>query len=428
MVWAITILGEDRLMDFKFTNKSIQMQIKNSLFLIFLVLIFGCRKEHSYAPTIYSAYFSDANMLVLGSPSGATGDDSVKLYKLTTADKFETITYISTDGVELVDNDFTTTGIYDLDSSHFLLNVYLKSDNSKAIQSYVMSKSSGVACKLSEAIIPKIYQNNEWKFNYIVPAFSYLNKNTTYISNGEKLYKLNIQNESTVNLSSYNLNEGKSEIDNDGNILCGSELYFTNNTEATVTEMTSNTLVAKRFNSGFYIANVYSDSISISKLNISDNSYSFSWLDSIKTSTTNWEYLGSAPVRNLNGSCLVFNKGIIYLDETGATSLSFSKMSLASINSYYYSDIAIYITGYNTLQREVFMKIVPDKTPVSFSHIMGPGYYNYHIIQANAGGSMSFYATFNDNSVLQFCYVSTTTSQIVDNEFGVTVKQLLTIK
>jgi hypothetical protein len=402
-----------------------------SLWLLIILFCSACKKEDSSHKTIGSIDITDANSLIFGSividpHSGEDISDSLKLYKLTVADEIHPVTLLSDDDKDLK-SEFVPDGIFNLNGSYFLFNVYHKSDQEKKVESYIISKLDGTASRLSDPVIPDVYKGDTWVKGY--PSAGFVSSgNNFYIPDGEKINKLYLSNGLT-SLKSVLLNSPYFNADTLGNILAGNTLVFTDNTQVQVPEIQEQSYKLKQFGSGFYVVNIEIDTVRIKSLDIDAKNYALSDRKKINVNTTQWNYLGNASIIGLKGSCLVFNKAIIYIDSDVVRIVPFSAFSLNSIKGYYVSDNALYLNGINLLNKEVFLKINPKTDPPSYSDVFAPDYCNYYFIQVSQDGGLSFDAKLIYGSKEVFGFRSAgQTASVVDNDFGIKVKQVLTIK
>jgi hypothetical protein len=407
--------------------------MKHILCLCLLIILFcsACKKETSSHKTIGSIDITDANSLIFGSividpHSGEDISDSLKLYKLTNADEIHPVTLLSDDDKDLK-NEFVPDGIYNLNGSYFLFNVYHKSDQEKKVESYVISKLDGTASQLSYPVIPGLYKGDTWVKGY--PSAGFVSSgNNFYIPDGEKINKLYLYND-LIALESVLLNSPYFNADTLGNVLAENTLVFTDNTQVQVPEIQEQSYKLKQFGSGFYVVNIETDTVRIKNLDIVAKNYTLSNRKKISTNTSQWNYLGNASIPGLKGSCLVFDKAIIYIDSDVVRTVSFSVLGLNTIKGFYVSNNALYLNGLNMLSKEVFLKINPKTDPPSYSDVFAPDYYYYNFIQVSQDGGLSFDAKLVYGSKEVFGFRSAgQTASVVDNDFGIKVKQVLTIK
>jgi hypothetical protein len=404
------------------------------IFSIIVIFLFpNCKKESSSQKIIGSIEIEDANALIYCSVqvdpySGKDISDTLKLMMLTTANEVHPVVIKSDEDKEFV-NEYITDGIYNLTAEKFLFNVYHKGDESRVIESYIVNKQDGKAIKLLNAILPARYNGTSWVKGSASKGFAYASNYQIYIPDGSKLIKLEISGDDVslngnISLTTYNY-----DVDTLGNVLMGNMLIYNDNTRENISDIKDNDCVVKRSGAGFFIVSVESDTLRIKTLDIIGKSYTLNFYAKLQVNTANWKFIGNAYINNFYGSCLIFDKAILYINSDTAKLVSFQAFSLSNIINYYISNDALYINGKNTLNKEVFQKIRPQNNPVVYTDVFAPDIYYYKYIQVSMDGGLSFYAKKVYASKEAIGYRSANqTTMVLDNDYGIKIKQVLTLK
>jgi hypothetical protein len=404
-----------------------------NLWIFVFLFCSACKKDNSSQPTIGSIDIADANMLIFGSIvidpySGNEVSDSLKLYKLTNANEIHPVLFLSADNSDLK-SEFVTDGIYNLNTGYFLFNVYHKSDVSKKIESYIINKFDGTAQQLASPVVPACFLGNGWVKGSYSAGFLSSDSNTIFIPDGEKINRLDIDNNGEGSIQTILLNSPYFDADTSENILCGNTLVLADKTQIPVPEIPEGSYIVRQSDPGFNVVTLETDTVRIKKLDISSNSYSISDRYKINTRTTLWNYLGNASIGNLKGSCLVFDKAILYIDADVSYLVSLTELALKQIKGFYVSENALFINGVNNVSKEVFLKINPKPEIASYTDVFPPDYSYYHI-QVSGDGGLSFNAKQVIGTIKEIIgfQSASKTIRIVDNDYGIKVKQVLTLK
>ncbi len=169
--------------------------------------------------------------------------------------------------------------------------------------------------------------------------------------------------------------------------------------------------------------------IQISNIKITDFNYTVEPKGTINETTTDWKYLGNASFNNTNSIVLVYDLGLIYIDNTTQKVFPLSTFSLTRINSFSQSNTYLFVNGLNTLQNEVMLKINPQTGTPIFSNILVPERYHFYAYQVDENSNFSFYARDKVKSVDVIGYISAAQYvNILDNSQQLVPRQMLSIK
>lgn len=421
--FLISISGEQNLFNGLFRL------LRRAIFCVFMVLflVFTSCKKDQPETKLGKIDITDAYSLVLcyNDSVGAATHDSLKLYKIITDDKLYTVRHYNQDG-SFIGFQYQSIALYDLNKQNFLY-VVAKNGNVHT-ETYLISKVDGTAQEVRDFELPRI-NNVYWDVNQTNRVFIEANASNYYYVGNNSINSLSFDKANypvTESKAAFNQNF---DIDTLGNILTGSNLLYTNGTSQTITEIDENTIVSRNTKQGFYAIKAGTTDIQINNININDFNYTIEPKGTISESAANWKYLGNASFNNTNSIVLVYDLGLIYIDNTTQKIFPLSTFSLTRINSFSQSNTYLFVNGLNTLKNEVMLKINPQTGSPTFSHILVPERYHYYLYQVDGNSNFSFYARDKVKSFDVIGYISAAQYvNILDNSQQLVPRQILSIK
>lgn len=409
-------------------NRIFRFRMKSLLYIIvgFLLMFISCKKDKPETK-LGKIDITDAYSLALcyNDSVGSNPFDSLKLYKIITDDKLYYVRHYNEDGAFL-GFTYQSVAMYDLNKKYFLYVV--AKNGSVNTETYLINKADGTAQEVRDFDLPRI-NNGYWDVNQSNHVFIEANPaNYYYVGN-------NSINSLTFDQANYPVAANKAafsrnfDIDTLGNVLAGGILLFKDGTSQTISEIDDNTIVSRNTKQGFYTIKAGTSDVQISNINIADNNYTVAPKGTINESVSSWKYLGNASFKSSNSIVLVYDLGLIYIDNTTQKVFPLSSFSLTRINSFSQSNTYLFVNGKNTLQNEVMLKINPQAGTPTFSHIMVPERYHYYLYQVDDNSNFSFYARDNVESADIIGYISSAQYvNILDNNQRLVPRQILSIK
>lgn len=396
------------------------------VFMVFLLVFTSCKKDQPETK-LGKIDITDAYSLVLcyNDSVGAATHDSLKLYKIITDDKLYSVRHYNQDG-SFLGFQYQSVALYDINKQYFLYVV--AKNGSVYTETYLINKADGSAQEVRDFELPR-KNNGYWDVNQANRVFIEANTSNYYYVGNNSINSLSFDKANYPVVESKAAFNQNFDIDTLGNILTGSNLLYTNGTSQTITEIDENTIVSRNTKQGFYAIKAGTTDIQINNININDFNYTIEPKGTISESATNWKYLGNASFNNTNSIVLVYDLGLIYIDNTTQKIFPLSTFSLTRINSFSQSNTYLFVNGLNTLKNEVMLKINPQAGSPTFSHILVPERYHFYSYQIDGNSNFSFYARDKVKSFDVIGYISAAQYvNILDNSQQLVPRQILSIK
>jgi hypothetical protein len=419
----------DSITDEQNTIKGLFRLLGRAIFFVFMafLLVFTSCKKDQPETKLGKIDITDAYSLVLchNDSIGAAAHDSLKLYKIISDDKLYYVRHYNQDG-NFLGFTYQSVALYDLNKQYFL---YVVSKGvSTSVETYLINKADGTAQEVRDFELPRI-NNGQWDVNQSNRVFVEANASNYYYVGNNSINSLSFDKANYPVAESKTAFNQNFDIDTLGNILTGGNLLYTNGTSQTITEIDENTIVSRNTKQGFYIIKTGVSDIQVSNIRITDFNYMVESKGIINESATNWKYLGNASFNNTNSIVLVYDLGLIYIDNTTQKIFPLSTFSLTRINSFSQSNTYLFVNGLNTLQNEVMLKINPQAGTPIFSHILVPERYHFYTYQVDENSNFSFYARDKVKSADVIGYLSSAQYvNILDNSQQLVPRQILSIK
>lgn len=415
-----------------FLNKQInskgvfRLQVKAFLSVIFAFIIgFASCKKDNPETKLGKIDITDAYSLVLCYNDSVEGNstDSLKLYKIITDDKLYYVRHYAADG-GFLGFLYQSVALYNLNKQYF---IYIVSKNGNVnTETYLINKADGVAEEVRDFELPRA---NNGDVNQSNDVFIQANADNYYYVGDNGIHSLSFDK------ANYPIAERKADynrnfdIDTAGNILSGAKLSYTNGTSLTISEIDDNTMISRNTKQGFYMIKHTATDVQINTIVLTDQSYTIEPKGSIAESTDGWKYLGNASFNNTGSIVLVYDLGMIYINNSMLKVFPLSTFSLTRINSFSQSNTYLFVNGLNTLHNEVMLKINPQTGNPAFSNILVPERYHFNLYQVDENNNFSFYARDKVKAADVIGYISAAQNvNILDNTQQLVPRQILSVK
>jgi hypothetical protein len=405
--------------------------MKNIAVLLILFTFFSsCRKDKSNN-ALYKIDIENAYSIALSKKSsGIKSNDSMALFKITIEDKLSEVTLYNSDIIALT-GIYTPTAIYNLNKDYFLLALKITGSAQKVTNCYLVNKTDGLCTELKSPVYPKKYTDGNWEIDYSMDVIKSPNENTFMVPDENSITKLTLKEGSETGITSYSTSSLKYETDTAGNILNENVLTYTNGETAEISSITDSTIIAHRYENGFYLVDRTTEKISISQLTVSNGTYEINLKKEFIIDASEWSYQGNATLPFFNAVLPVFDKGILLIKDDVQKIILPSAFGLESFQSFYHSHDYLYAIGLSLVKEELqetLIKINANEIPPTFATLFTPNYYHFYSIQVNNNNSLSFYAKRNSDSREVIGYSSSLYINILQNDQNLKPIQFVTLK
>jgi hypothetical protein len=407
------------------------------IFFFFFCLIFlvnACKKDK---PDVKfgSMNISDAYALVLCKNDSVSSNhgDTLKLYKITTDDRFYRVQFYAEDDANLGFTYFPVA-IYDINKNYFLFIV--SKDGSGTTESYIVHKSDGSAEEIKDFAIPRINLGDGTIINPSNRLFIKANENNYFYLDENQINRLSfdaVNYPTTKFIGDYVSNFA---VDSLGDFYLGRNLYYQSYDSGNdliiypVNNLIDqDAIVCGNLGQGFYAVQRNTSKVLIKKITLNDANWALLSKGEIAENIVDWNYLGSTSFSNSQSVILVFDLGLLYITPATQKIVPLSDFSIEQILDFSQSNQYLYIHGFNLLQNELFAKINPTAYPLTFSHIFNPDQYHYYQYQLDELGNFSFFAKRNADEKEVIGYLSASQFvNIIENDQQLEPRQILSIK
>jgi hypothetical protein len=344
-------------------------------FLFIIILVSGCTEKFNDVAGFKYIDIQDAFGLVIGKYK-AGSDTSIRIFKLTNADKLIEVKYLN-ESKETVNTNRIPIAVYNLNNDYYLITYTYGDPSQLKFESYLVQKFDGSVQQLLQPVLPEKYIGNVMLTDLEIDAIRSDNNSNYYYSSKNMNTKMNlkVQKEPTFETVFSGETLGNDYIiDYLGNILTSNKLM----NEKGITYSLQNKDMSYTFPIKSYVGDLFyitkkADSLIFIDVNIENSTpvemkMKPSFFDNGNENT----FIISHVFPNINKSVILLSQGLFDLHSGEVKRIDLSTLNLSVIYQSRNSDNNYYVYGDNAIGNKVFIKVDPSGTTHVYTQIFTP--------------------------------------------------------